>query len=331
MNAISVGASLGFRILGHCYEARRLVNADAAFIAYCACDTHAETDLEGYLSAFRFTDEIRDRTDEWGRVAVKGFDGICWSPWLWFDLDNESDLEVVRRDTARLCHTIVERYKLDDDDLLIFFSGRKGFAVGLPTSLWMPLPSIDFHQVCRLQASGLAELAQVTIDPIIYTKVQPHRAPNSRHPKSDLHKRRVSLDELTRLSVERIKKLAEKPLEFDFSIPAGICQQAEDDWQKAKQALEQRSAAFTERRASGSAIGQLNRQTLEIIRNVELIQPGDRHRLLFSAAANLGDFGCPSALAHALLTEPGLDSGLSPSDVRRQIDCGLNHRSGKGR
>jgi len=46
---------------------------------------------------------------------------------------------------------------------------------------------------------------------------------------------------------------------------------------------------------------------------------------LFSAAANLGEFNCPPALAHALLTEAGLDSGLSPSDVRRQIECGLNH------
>ena len=50
---------------------------------------------------------------------------------------------------------------------------------------------------------------------------------------------------------------------------------------------------------------------------------GDRHRLLFSAAANLAEFGCPPALAHALLSEAGLDSGLSPADVRRQIDCGL--------
>jgi hypothetical protein len=46
---------------------------------------------------------------------------------------------------------------------------------------------------------------------------------------------------------------------------------------------------------------------------------------LFSAAANLAEFGCPPALAHALLTETALDSGLPPNDVRRQIDCGLSH------
>jgi hypothetical protein len=52
---------------------------------------------------------------------------------------------------------------------------------------------------------------------------------------------------------------------------------------------------------------------------------GDRHRLLFSAAANLREFACTPALAHALLTPAALDSGLSPRDVQRQIDCGLSH------
>ena len=46
---------------------------------------------------------------------------------------------------------------------------------------------------------------------------------------------------------------------------------------------------------------------------------------MFSAAANLAEFGCPVELAHELLTEAALDSGLSPSETRRQIDCGLSH------
>jgi hypothetical protein len=45
----------------------------------------------------------------------------------------------------------------------------------------------------------------------------------------------------------------------------------------------------------------------------------------FQAAANPGEFGCPAELAHALLTGAALDSGLTPSETRRQIDCGLAH------
>ena len=65
----------------------------------------------------------------------------------------------------------------------------------------------------------------------------------------------------------------------------------------------------------------LNRSTFAFIRDGA--GTGDRHRLLFSAAANLAEFGCTPALAVALLEESALDSGLSPKDVRRQVECGL--------
>ena len=83
-----------------------------------------------------------------------------------------------------------------------------------------------------------------------------------------------------------------------------------------RKAAERRAAL-----ASGNGDARLNRQTLDFIRDGAAT--GDRHRLLFSAAANLAEFGCPTSLAHALLSEAALDSGLKPSDVRRQIDCGL--------
>ena len=68
----------------------------------------------------------------------------------------------------------------------------------------------------------------------------------------------------------------------------------------------------------------IERSTLDFIRNGA--GNGDRHRLLFSAAANLAEFGCPSELALELLNEAALDSGLLPSEVRRQIECGLKHQ-----
>ena len=47
-------------------------------------------------------------------------------------------------------------------------------------------------------------------------------------------------------------------------------------------------------------------------------------RAAFSVVANIaGRVG--SAKAHALLTEAALDSGLTPSETKRQIDSGLTH------
>lgn len=317
------GCRFGFRILGSCHEPRRLVDADAAFVAYCGCDERAAVDCEAYLSAFRFGDDFAQRADQWGRLDVKGFDGVCWSLWLWFDIDRP-DIGQALSDARRLVAFIAERYSLDDDALLIFFSGSKGFHVGVPTLLFDAEPAQQFHTACRRLAEALAERAGVVIDGGVYDRVRAFRAPNSRHPKTGLHKRRLTFDELMGLSSDAVLRLAKTPEAFDLTDFAAPTAQAVSDWQEAQRRAAQQAEAKTERRAAGMS-PRLNRATRNIIANVEPIASGDRHRLLFSAAANLAEFGCPAELAHALLTEAGLDSGLSPSEVRRQIDCGLKH------
>ena len=317
----------GFRIMGSCHEPRVLVNADPAFVAHCSCDDRAEIDCEAYLSAFRFGDDFKQRADQWGRLDVKGFDGVCWSRWLWFDIDRE-DIGQALQDARRLVAFIAERYGLDDDALLIFFSGSKGFHAGLPTSLWLPSASVTFHTTARRLAEALGERAGVVIDAGVYDRVRAFRAPNSRHPKTGLHKRRLTFDELMGLSVEAVLQLATQAEAFDVPTLPPVNEQAATDWREAADAVARQADAVMERRASGAI--RLNRQTLDVIRNVETIAAGDRHRRLFSAAANLSEFGCSAELAFALLSEAGLDSGLSPNEVRRQIECGLKRNATTG-
>ena len=318
----------GFRIVGSCHEARRLVDADAAFVAYCNCDERAEVNREAYLSAFRFGDDFRSHLDATG--STKNFNGVCWSLWLWFDIDREDDLDRALNDARKLAAFVAERYRLDDDDLLMFYSGAKGFHVGLPTSLWMPSPAVTFHATTRRLAEALAERAGVVIDVGVYDRVRAFRAPNSRHPKTGLHKRRLTFDELRGLSVDAIKRLAESPEAFDLPIRRGgppVNEQATTDWREATESIDRATTAKAERQVAGMS-PRLNRATRDIIANVEPIAAGDRHRKLFSAAANLAEFGCSTELAFALLSEAGLDSGLSPSDVRRVIECGWKHNTG---
>ena len=125
--------ALGFRIVGSCTNERRLVDWQAAFVGYASLDERADVEREAYLSAFTFGGDFRRHLDATGSTA--GFDGVCGGEFVWFDIDR-TDLEAARRDAARLCLFIVERYRLDDDALLVFFSGSKGFHLGLPTDLW---------------------------------------------------------------------------------------------------------------------------------------------------------------------------------------------------
>lgn len=310
----------GFRIVGACWEERRLVQAGAAFSAHAACDDRAEVDRESYLSAFHFGRDFRDLLESTG--SCKGFGGACWSPWLWFDIDAD-DLDAAILDARRLASLVLERYRLDDDALLSFFSGSKGFHIGLPTGLWQPDASPAFHRIGRRFAENLAGLAAVRIDTGVYDAVRAFRAPNSKHPKTGLHKRRLTVEELMGLSLAGILDMAERPEPFELPGEPSLCDQARADWQAAVEAVERESEVKARRPGGGIEGRRLNRATLDFICNGAAT--GDRHRMLFSAAANLAEFGCPPALAHELLTDAALDSGLSPSEARRQIDCGLAH------
>lgn len=147
----SAAARYGFRVVGGVSEERRLVEAAAAFAAHCAADPKAKPDHECYLSAFRFGDDFRAYLER--NRTPKGFSAAAWSPHLWFDIDRE-DPAVALADARRLAGFLLFKHTgFDDDDLLYFFSGRKGFHLGVPLT-HAPPPSAVFHRVCR-------ELAQL--------------------------------------------------------------------------------------------------------------------------------------------------------------------------
>jgi hypothetical protein len=320
MSHSSNASRFGFRIVGGCHNERRLVDWQAAFVGYSRCDERAEVDREAYLSAFCFGVEFRQHLDATG--STKNYSGDCWSPRLWFDIDR-NDLAAARLDCLKLVDLLQERYHLDAEFLLLFFSGAKGFHVGLPLSVCGSPPSmLKFNQVCRKLSERLAELAGVTIDAGVYDKVRAFRAPNSRHSKTGLHKLRFDLHALQRLSVSRLCELSQEARPFEIPESPDKCTQAADDWLGAVELVESQHVDRAKRDIVTRST--LNQQTLDFIRNGAI--SGDRHRLLFSAAANLAELGCRFELAYALLSEAALDSGLSPSDVRRQIQCGLDHR-----
>lgn len=306
-------AGLGFRVVGGCYGRRRLVDWQAALAGHAGCDPRAENDRESYLSAFTFPTDLRDHLDAEG--TTKGYRGPCGASWLWFDLDEPTDNGRALDAARRLCAGLVDRYAIDGDDLLIFYSGSKGYHVGLPMALCgSPAPSDRVHRVAHKFAEAVAERQGVTIDSGVYDRVRLFRAPNSRHPKTGRHRRRLAFDELLSLRVEEILAMAESPEPFDLPEPSGLDFQAAADWQAAEEAVEADDRVRTERRATTPG-ATLNRRTVELLRDGA--QEGDRHRLLFSAAANLAEFGAGYELAFALLSEPALDSGLPPSEVAR--------------
>ena len=316
----------GFRIVGPCSGDRRRVDARTAFRAYCHCDAKAGVEREAYLSAFQFDAGFAEHLARTGSPA--GFDGSTWSPIVWLDVDRDESAGGIAQaltDTRRLVDTLDERYAVPRCVLLPFVSGGKGLHLGIPTALWAPSASTDFHAVARQFAETIAAEAGVAVDVGVFDRVRAFRAPNSRHPKTGLHKRFVPVEILDTVTVNGVLDLARKPEPFDPPSTDGV---ASADmlvavWDAACRAVTANAAAAEQRRqevASGARAVTLNKLTRAFL-NGE-VEAGDRHRLLYSASANLAELGCPLPALVALLTEPALDLGLPPKDVARGIENG---------
>jgi hypothetical protein len=312
----------GFRVVGHRAGRRRLVDWRAALAAYAECDPKAQPEREAYLSHFVFGPDFAEHLER--EKTEKGYNGPCGAHWLFWDIDRPDDLELALRDARRLAGTILERYReIDDDDLLIFLSGGKGVHVGVPT-VWHPSPSPNFHSTAKHFCLAIAEAANVVLDGSIYSKTRLFRAPNSRHQKTGLFKRRLSLDELTHLKPEAVIELARNPEPFKIPTGPALCLSAADDWAKAGRVVERQADRIRAPRAGSLEISAFLKR---FIRDGE-VEPDRRAVSTFRAAAEFSEFYEAygfDALAHALLADGALDSGLSPSEANRQIACGLAH------
>jgi len=280
--------------------------------SYCQGD--GRTDSEVYLSAFQHGSDFAEYVTLHHTEA--GYSGPATSLHIHYDIDRAADIELARTDTAILCQFIIERYLIPENELLIFFSGSKGFHVEMPSSLCGEMPlSSDYYGHIKAYASMMAAMAGVKIDESVYSRNSLFRAPNSKHGKTGLFKRQVTFDELTHMAMPEILQMATTIAHIEIPSRLEGNEQAMKDWNDAVGKNPPRPAGGIH------AKQHLNRLTIDYIR---FGAAEDRHKRLFSAAANLSEFNCTYELAYALLSERALDSGLCPSDVKRQIQCGLN-------
>ena len=317
-----------FRILGGADNERRVVDYASAFRAYCAADPAARPEVPAYLSAFNFGDEFRHQVEATG--SVRGYQGPVGVASVKWDIDREGNLDAALRDARILSVYLADDFEVDDGSLLIGFSGSKGFHLELPVG-WPIDPTPCANLVCRKFAETIADEVGVKIDVGVYDRVRPFRAWNSRHPKTGLRKIRIGFDDLLSASSSWITDRAAEPIPFDPPAPTSSASLV-SAWAGASQAVLRQEEERQSHR-SGRSDASVNALTRQFIIDATDVEVGSRHARLFSAAANLAEFATVADLVHAILTEPGLDTGLPPREVRRQIECGIEHarhQSAKG-
>lgn len=130
---------------------------------------------------------------------------------LWFDFDSKEDVNLAKIDATKLVNKL-RNSGFGLNNLDIFFSASKGFHVvaKLKTEL-------SAGQVKKIAAKLGVDLP--TMDTVVYDENRILRGPNTLHEKTSLYKIPLTVDELSKLSLEEIRELAKEPRFIDSVTP----------------------------------------------------------------------------------------------------------------
>jgi len=160
--------------------------------------------VDTYTTMFRFREEYKLHVDS--TKSVRGASKFeCWSDYLWFDID-ASDLQDATIDMQTLLRGIKSMGVLEHT--IVFFSGSKGYHVGIDSGVFGFKPSINLPNEMRRVCIQIASLFNVEIDTKIYNHNRLWRIPNSVHSKTNLYKTAIDTVIAMNLAINDIKKIA---------------------------------------------------------------------------------------------------------------------------
>jgi KaiC/GvpD/RAD55 family RecA-like ATPase len=172
---------------------------------------------ECYTTMFPFDQSIVDHIKK--HNSIKGHDGKHYCPYFIIDIDRENDLDQARLDTLGLIDYFRREYDLPPSDLLIYFSGSKGFHIAFTKAIYGEIePTRDMGAAIRRAVVSICP-GDFNIDTSIYENHRIIRTDNSINAKTGLYKIRLTASELSLMSIGQIKELAVCPREIPYVKP----------------------------------------------------------------------------------------------------------------
>lgn len=328
--------SVSFACVGGVKAARRLIDWATTFSAMARNEDGPYAERVVFLSVFTFTQEIAahqkannlaDQTQgKRPSGSLRDYSGPCFAPLLTFDIDShdandDSAIATSQKAAAKLLH-VLHGLGIAPNNILIFFSGRRGFHIAIPSALAGAVPVVGFHLIAKAFCRHIADQAGVSIDESIYKTVQPLRAPNSRHEKSGLFKIWLTHEELAALPFKQIQEMATQPRVFEPPAYEGEpIPQVSALWQRAEQIASSQPMVVGDAGHSDDNSPRISRVTWDYLLNAAPV--GERATAHFAAAANLADFGSVDELVRALMQRPAVLSGLPASEADSHVESAL--------
>lgn len=170
---------------------------------------------------------------------------------LYFDFDDPEDFEKVRDDALTTISYLKIIFRLDYSHINIFFSGRKGVHITVNKEYL----GIEPHKYLNLAFKYIVKTAHdyskyKTLDLQIYDTKRLFRIENSKHEKTGFYKVPITYEELSNLSIDKIKELAK----FPRVLPKNESASSDLDYAKRrfKDIMERHARKVEERNLKGS-------------------------------------------------------------------------------
>lgn len=186
-------------------------------------------EVECYNSMFGYGEEGLAHWQAHG--TCKDYNGSVVFNKLWIDIDSRTNLSLSQKAAVLLVDELVNKYGVHKDGIAIYFSGGKGFHIGLDSVMFNKLnfessrvPSICKRMVGKLTMIDITDKEAVRNSPIdfaIYNHTRVFRTPLSKHASGN-YKVMVSVDQIKTLTIEEIVERARTKVSSKFSYKQRI-------------------------------------------------------------------------------------------------------------
>jgi len=168
---------------------------------------------------------------------------------FYMDFDCEENPDKARKEAVAVVKKLINDYEIPEENINIAFSGMKGISIIVNYKIFNAESSADLPLIWKSMVQDLiTKLSLKTADTSIYERRRLWRLLNSRHQKSGLYKILLTLAELEKLTVDEIKKKAEKPRQLSINAEAQPIPKAvklfEEHKSKVEKWLEERKKVF---------------------------------------------------------------------------------------
>jgi len=165
--------------------------------------------------------------------SVSGYSGLRYGNWLIFDIDRLKQPDRGLKDVINFIERLHAIYGVDYDQILVYFSGHKGFHVYLNVEQfggWEP--SENLYLLHRKLAEKIAIETSTVIDMQIYDNNRLIRIQNTMHSESGLYKVEIPMRMILQANIEQILERAKAPCESEFPFEYFVNDSLRALWQE---------------------------------------------------------------------------------------------------